>query len=776
MIVNALYPSLLYGVSQQVPRERVNGQLTEQLNMLSDPVTGLRRRPGFIYSGIINETNLTYDSVYSQYMELNDKPINIFVNTKTGRIIVTDSNFNILFDEVREYLRASNASCIRATNSFGLGWILNTEQKPVPKTNNNLRDPSKDGFLSITTGAFLKAYQVNVVVGSTEHQIVYTTPTGENEGDAGKSNPEGIAKEFETKFREISGIEGVYREGSTIFITSSRGIKVSNLSGSNYASASNTMTVDNSAMLPARLPKEANNAIVGVGTTNIAMQYYRWDFNSLTWKECGSYGSITSIENMPLELKYDGTITVNSVPFEGRIAGDDENNPYPTFIKEGISGLGTFMGRLVLLSSSTVCLGASKYPTRFMRSTVTNIIDSDPVEVSVGTISAASFEYCVQFNKDLVVFASTHQAVIPTGNNALTPTTAMLVLTSEQSIDTTAKPCVVGKTLMYSSPLSDKYFGIGELTPSEYTSSIYTPQNLTDHIPHYLEGRCRHIVSGGSINVSLMTGTAQPKKIYVHEYFWSGSERQLMSWHEWIAPLPVCSVHFSKDKFIISMKASNGLVITTLDPRSAQYLAGTVNPFIDCSVIANVVNGVITVPEHLLDDDMFSSLVCTNTTPGLEGEPVGITISDARTKTVTVNRSYKNNTIRIGWSYLSSVVPNAPVVTNTQGRIISDEKSTLVKSTVTVQNSGEFFCDASDSRNTLNDALIGNKESAVTWSSKELGLGRQQVSDTGDIVIPCRIHAHTANLRLYTSGTREMNILTIVNAVRLHYNKNRKLL
>lgn len=45
------YASLLRGVSQQVAHERAEGQHTEQVNMLSDPVNGLVRRPGSIAYG-----------------------------------------------------------------------------------------------------------------------------------------------------------------------------------------------------------------------------------------------------------------------------------------------------------------------------------------------------------------------------------------------------------------------------------------------------------------------------------------------------------------------------------------------------------------------------------------------------------------------------------------------------------------------------------------------------------------------------------------------------
>ena len=56
MITEFQYPSLLHGVSQQTPRERINGQLTEQINMLSDPVTGVKKRgkiPSFNHHKLI---------------------------------------------------------------------------------------------------------------------------------------------------------------------------------------------------------------------------------------------------------------------------------------------------------------------------------------------------------------------------------------------------------------------------------------------------------------------------------------------------------------------------------------------------------------------------------------------------------------------------------------------------------------------------------------------------------------------------------------------------
>lgn len=52
--VGGTYPSVVFGVSEQVPQDRRPGQTTEQINMLSDPVHGLVRRRGSVWQDELN--------------------------------------------------------------------------------------------------------------------------------------------------------------------------------------------------------------------------------------------------------------------------------------------------------------------------------------------------------------------------------------------------------------------------------------------------------------------------------------------------------------------------------------------------------------------------------------------------------------------------------------------------------------------------------------------------------------------------------------------------
>lgn len=796
MIVELAYPSLLFGISQQTPRERQNGQLTEQLNMLSDPVTGLRRRPGLVVQHELESSgDIDWTKVWSQYMEVGELQINLVIFTQSGKWLAIDKQMHTVISQGQhDYLKAGSASSIRATNNTGLGWILNTEQKPKPIPGDPDSLDRASGFITIKTGAFLKEYAFKFDItkgGSTSTtEYSYTTPSGTSSGDASNSTPEGVAKQLYSKINSNSNLD-VWREGSTLFfkirgdIGKDDKIGVTNMSGSSYAQCSASGTVKNISELPASIPKQGDGWIVGVGTSAVAMQYYQWNYPTLSWDECGKRSSVQGVQNMPLQVTPtdEGKIEIKAVDFEGRLAGDDDNNPYPAYIYDGITGIGTFMGRLVLMSGSRVCLSASRYPTRTMRSTVTEILDTDPFEVASGSTSSASFEHSVQFNKDLILFASTHQAVIPTGNQAMTPQNAMLVITSEENVDTTACPSVVGQTLMYASKPSTQYFGVGELTPSAYTASVYTPQILTDHIPKLMEGACRHIVCNSASNIVVFSSSVDPYALYVCEYFWNNQERSQISFHKWTLPGKVCSLHYADDKVCVIIDAfedNNKALICSIDTKSSQYLASESLTYLDCcqDVPVNVSKTSVAttktcqIPTALRGTENRSRLQLASLTEGLVSEPIGIKKIEG--DTVYIDSSYKSPTIRLGWRYTSAVTPNSPVVfsTNYAGarRMISDTKDTLQSALITAQNSGNFNITISD----VNSSSDQYNRTGLTWSSRELDLGKNKISKIGDIHVPCRLNAHTAQLRLSTDGNKEMNILSLVYNIRLHQNRNRK--
>lgn len=778
MVIVGSTPSVLAGVSQQVPRERLPGQLSEQLNMLSDPVTGLRRRPGFQL--VFTQSGFTADplKIMSQYVEVDQVGFNVFIDTEYGKMYAFSRDFSALLSTVQnDYLKAANAKSIRITNVGGYGWLANLEKQPSKgPVDSTKKNPIHDGFFYIRTGAFQKTYAIHVEGGGT-WDFSYTT-----DSTAANSTPEGIATNLYNSMVASTSFVAVYdttRVGAYVFITkrvkaptSTSICTVTSSSGQVYIMTSQAMRVALVSDLPAKLPDVADGSVLQVGTSKTAMTYYRWTNSTASWDETGDYASAASFLNMPIRfiVSTAGILTVDSPTYQGRTAGDDYNNPYHHFIQNSrITGIGTFQGRLVILSGAYTSLSDSTDPTRFTRVTVASVLATDAIETGSGSASSASFEYAIQFNRDLLLIASTHQAVIPTNTQAISNTNALVVLSNKVDLDTTAAPVVIGRTLMACAPTSAEYFGVVEFQPSAYTASQYTPQNLTDHIPRFIKGRARHIVGSNTSSIALYTSSVDLNEILVNEYLWDGAERKQSSWHKWTTPLPIGSLHFARDTVIIGMLSGSNLMVCTCDVRASTYLGSKAKPFLDCWRYGTVTDNTVTVDMKTTDETLLSKVALAQSSGDMAGEPIGIA---SRTGTAfKTMRSYPSGEVAYGYRFTSRMAPTPPMMRDKNDVVISTAKTTVLRYDITTQRSGEFTITVT---NGVENPWLDENASAMKWSSVELDPGKPLVAGLGNVIIPCRTLAHETVVVLSTDGTRELNILDVEYTLRAEVRPDRR--
>lgn len=776
------YKSLLAGVSQQVPSARLDGQLSMQENMLSDIVSGLRRRPGVRTLSTVPNFSPTPTNTLATYVEGSTGNYNTYINSDTGEMVVCGLDGTLLSRATSPYLVAAKASAIRETSVSGVSWLLNTEKVPALGTIDTTKaNPIFDGWFYVHTGAFNKTYQLTFEWGSASYSIALDTPAGASPEEVQHSTPEGVAIDLVALIRggALDAFLDVYRIGAYVFVTRRNKdeanvaqLNVTTSSGAAYLMCSGSMSISTVSDLPAKLPPEANGVIVSVGVSDKARTYYRWVQSRSLWLETGDYASRATFTNMPISytISSSGILTFNAPTFTGRVAGDSENNPYPAFIGAGFTGLASFQGRLVLLSSATVNMSASRVPTNFMRSTTTALRDDDAIETGSGSIAAASFEYGVQFNKDLVLIAATHQAIVPGGTTGITPTNALVSLISKQAIDTSASPVVVGRTLMYSVPTTEAFFGVGELIPSAYSNSQYAAQSLTDHIPRYMPGRIRQIASSSTISSAMFTSTADYRGVLVHDYLWAGEERPHMAWHRWSFPVDVVSIHSAKDQIMFTFAVGTGLVVCAMDVNSSRFIAGgSARPYIDIYSQVTVVNNTFTLPTHLRDITKVGRIVAAQTTGALAGEPVGIEEVNTTTWVVTTVRSFPAGTLYVGWSYTSAFAPTPPGMKDKNGNAINTNKVTLTRYLMNVQDSGSFTVTLSDQYGGGYSAI----DSALRWSSAELGLGRPLVGGMGTVTIPCRSLAQSTQMVVSTNSVRELNVVDLEFTLRTNIQRQR---
>lgn len=768
------YTSLLQGVSQQLPNERLPGQVTSQVNMLSDPVTNLRRRPGVQYRNHLSWASAVSGKMLAWYTDIAGERVHIVLNCADGSLRILDSNLTLLHSlSGGAYLTTADVKNIRTTTVGDEFFLLNTEKQPTVTGSTGAFDPATGGFFYVVSGSFGRAYTITMSDSGVSATYSYTTPSGAGAGDAALATPEYIATQLYNQI-VAGGLFSVYRVSAYLFTRTPSGrtnLNVNTSSGSAYMVASKQAYVSQQGNLPAQLPAEANGYVVKVGDYS-RPQYYVYDHSKTAWLECGAYGSPTGIINMPVSItKSGGTWTLISSAFEGRLAGDDTTNEHPRFVTSKLTGIGTFQGRLVLLSGPMVRMSASSKPRRMYRTTVTAVLASDPIDIGSSMGSSAAYEYAVSFSKDLILFSSTYQAVVPSNNQVVTPSNATVVPTSSYAVDTNVPPIPIGRTMLYPAPRSSDFFGVMELFPSPYMDTQYVSADSTVHLPKYFGGRCRFAAASSVAGMALFGSTGDPYSVQVHEYQWDGDKKVQQAWHLWEFPYPVSTAYFANDLIVLIFVRNSTVVFGTIDPRiGVLTFDAERRPFLDLYSTVAYSNHTVTPPAWLLsfDPTCLPSVALSVPSGALSGEAIGFT---ANATTLTTVKSFPSGSASIGFPYRSSLTPTPPVIRDYKDLPITTNKATLLRYNLSTKNSSEFKVAVSDVNSDTGPAL---DVPTLYWSSSELQLGRSKYSTAGASVIPCRTNITSTVVEVFTEGTGELNITALEYVVRYHQKIQRR--
>lgn len=764
------YSSILQGVSQQIPRMRLPGQVSAQINMLSDPVTNVRRRPGaeFVYS--LDLPGSTNTSIKAWDVDIGGQQVHVILCVNSGTILLLDQEFNLLDTLQDDYLIAPNTQSVKAASVGTEMYFANVGEAPVLGAGTNTSPaPSRRGFAFVTAGTFSKAYNLTVETNAGSLVGTYTTPDASASGAAANSTPDKIAEELVDSLIAL-GIVGTlnvtpYRDGPFIYFEGTGAVTslvVSSSSGSVYITVSGASTVRTEAGLPARLPEEADGYVVAVGQQKLLI-YYTYNHATVSWLESGDYASPGNITNMPLSLRYDtGTTTweLATTPFEGRVAGDDETNPVPDFTASGITGIGSYQGRLVLLMGSQVLLSSSRNPRRLMRSTVTGLLDADPIAVGASSNSSAKYEYAVPFQKDLLLFSARYQALIPGGNQAITPRTATVLVTSTFSADMHTDPLPIGRTLLYPTPLSADFFGILEMISSQYTDSQYISNLSTSHLPKYMAGTCRFGASSSVASTVCFGQSLDMQGVLIYQYLWSGDEQIQQAWHRWQFAYGVATSYFTGEVLNFVFAQNDKIIGARVDPKVGVVSSGgSRRPYLDLYFEAEVVDNLFTLPAWVIafDPDFGDKIKLSQTTGELAGEEVGVVSVDSGTGVVETVRSFPSGTVSVGVPFRALLQPTPPQMQDRNGQKIDSNKLTVLRFGLNTQNSAEFRVSVADSTGLDSDLSQGT----LRWSSRELDLGEARVAEYSRAIVPARTDADTTVFQIYTEGLGELNVVGI---------------
>ena len=288
-----------------------------------------------------------------------------------------------------------------------------------------------------------------------------------------------------------------------------------------------------------------------------------------TWKECAA----PSRPNAPVYHTFDtatmphtlsqnanGSFTFTSSTWDERKCGDDDTNPFPSFVGNKINDVFFHRNRLGFLSDENVIFSEASSYFNFFRVTVRSLLDSAPIDVGVSQNEVSVLQAAVPVQDNLLLFTELNQFKL-TADQLLTPSEISIDLSTKYECDLTAKPVGAGASVFF--PVkSGIYSGIREYYIQDNTENEDAPQ-ITSHVPEYIQGSVRQLVSSANEDtlVCLTDAVGKLNECYVYKWYNSDNERIQSAWSKWV---------FSKD--IVHVSINNASLYFTFSDGSYEKL------------------------------------------------------------------------------------------------------------------------------------------------------------------------------------------------------------
>ena len=526
-LINQTIPGLYNGVSQQPDELRLDTQVTEMINCQPTLVQGTQKRnPSVIQS---TDSTVAIDSFVHVY-DRGAGNEQYIITIKDGQYKVYDEN-----------------------GTQAQTWVTNS-------------------YLDIPAGAKANESFSAVTVGDTtfivnKTKTVTLDSTVDQNGDAGWATTFFYWIKRTTEIRY--GTDNNTSKGYTYYIYNASGTQVGTYMGSDGILAAANLASDIGGSAKGSVVRktgagsyagadswgnQASEAWVGkarklqdlpgdlgwngsvieiTGDDDSAFDNFYVKYEDGVYLETFRPGLQNSISNstMPHKIERASTTSfpMSTIAWEDRTVGDIDSAAAPSFIGRTLDDVFFFKNRLGLLSADNIIMSETGEFFNFFPTTVTDVLDSDPIDVAVDSNKAVYLRYAVPFNKELLVFGDKAQFILSSAKT-LTPKDVNVQQSTAYDINKNVAPVVLGPNVYFatdrtSSSIIREYFTVPD-------TSNNAAANITAHCPNYIPNGLTKL-TGSSKHDMLFGITGTNNKIYVYSYYWQGDEKAQSAWHTW---------------------------------------------------------------------------------------------------------------------------------------------------------------------------------------------------------------------------------------------------
>ena len=267
---------------------------------------------------------------------------------------------------------------------------------------------------------------------------------------------------------------------------------------------------------------------------------------------------------------YGQTETNNKAGWVARGAGDDNTNPFPSFVGKTINDIFFFKNRLGILTDSNVIFSEADEYYNFFRTTTQQLLDSAPIDVGLSHTKVALLKNAIPFQEKLMLFSDNSQFVLR-GADILSPKTVAISPVTDYDIADGIEPLNLGSYIYFPFKRGE-YAGVLEYFVDNNTE-VFEAEEITSQIPKYIPSNIKTMVGSSSENMILIQAEDEPKSVYVYKYFWTNKEKIQSAWMKWTFDDDITGLNFIDStlylilngKALVQTPVENALVDTGLD-------------------------------------------------------------------------------------------------------------------------------------------------------------------------------------------------------------------
>lgn len=266
------------------------------------------------------------------------------------------------------------------------------------------------------------------------------------------------------------------------------------------------------------------------------------------WVESNGFNLATTLDaaKMPWQLirkQDDGVGTVTGTPnakyfqwsqvaWNTRDVGDDTTAPVPSFVGKPLNDVFFYRNRLGVLAGQNVVMSEAGRYFNFFRTTVRDLVDSDPIDVSVPHTSVVSLNHAVPFAKSLVLFSDLNLFVF-NGEPTVTPKTVQI--SSDLAYETLryARPIATAKGVFFGVKRGN-FSGVPLLMSDPYLTDRYSFDDQSLSVPKYIPGEIAQFSASALENLLVVSSSSDRSSLYLFkQHFASDGSRLQSAWFKY---------------------------------------------------------------------------------------------------------------------------------------------------------------------------------------------------------------------------------------------------